>query len=49
MDDDRIAIFDLTIEDDEVKVVEERHYRLVPSSEIEPEDLETYRRLGANH
>lgn len=43
MDDDRIAMFELTIENDEVKVVDEKHYKLVPASKISPEDLATYR------
>jgi hypothetical protein len=44
MESDVIAMFELTVVDDEVRVVEERHYRLVPASEISPEDLETMRR-----
>jgi hypothetical protein len=43
MGDDRIAMFELTIESDEIKVVDEKHYLLVPSSEISPEDLQAYR------
>jgi hypothetical protein len=42
MRDGVIAMFELTIERGEVKVVEERHYRLVPSSEIASEDLQLY-------
>jgi hypothetical protein len=30
MSEGRIALFELTVEDDTVKIVEERHYRLVP-------------------
>jgi len=37
-----IAMFELTLQRGEVKVVEERHYRLVPSSEIGGEDLRLY-------
>jgi hypothetical protein len=44
MADDLIATFELTIVEDEVKIVEERHYRLVPSSDIGPRDLEIMRR-----
>jgi hypothetical protein len=44
MDADVIAMFELTIVKDSVRVVEERHYKLVPASEISPEDLETMRR-----
>jgi len=40
--DDLIAIFELTVEDDYVKVVEEKHYRLVPSDAITKDDLKTY-------
>lgn len=42
MSDDRIAMFELTIQDGEVKVVDEKHYRLVASSEINSEDLTSY-------
>jgi len=34
---------ELAVEDGQVKVVEERHYRLVPAGEIEVEDLMRYR------
>lgn len=34
MPDNRIAMFELTVEDDMVKVVEERHYKLVPASAL---------------
>ena len=43
MDADRIALFELTIEDDEVKVVDEKHYKLVPAKDISGEDLASYR------
>jgi hypothetical protein len=39
---DVIAMFELTIEGDEVKVFEEKHYRLVPSDQIQDEDLKLY-------
>ena len=42
MDDDLIALFELTVEYDEVKVVDERHYRLVPADQISTEDLRIY-------
>lgn len=38
----RIALFELAVEDDEIKIVEERHYRLVPAAEISPDDLRAY-------
>ncbi len=44
MDNDLIAIFELAVDDDEIKVVEEKHYRLVPASDISPKDLRLYRR-----
>jgi len=43
MEDDLIAIFELTVQDEQVKLVSEKHYRLVPSSEISSEDLNLYR------
>lgn len=43
MDDDRIAIFELTVEDDQVKIVDEKHYKLVPSESIGRADLAAYR------
>lgn len=42
MADDVIAMFELTIEGDDVKVLEEKHYRLVPSDQIQDEDLKLY-------
>ena len=35
MDDRVVALFELTQQDDEIKVVEERHYRLVPGDELD--------------
>lgn len=43
MDDDRIAIFELTVQDDQVRIVEERHYKLVTGT-VPAEDLTLYRR-----
>ena len=42
MDDDRIAMFELALENDEIKVVEEKHYKLVHASQISPVDLTAY-------
>ena len=39
---DLIAMFELTVDGDELKVVEERHYRLVPSDQISESDLQGY-------
>ena len=44
MSGDLIALFELTVEEDEVRVVEERHYRLVPSEQITAEELAAYAR-----
>lgn len=46
MADDAIAMFELTVADDRVRIVDERHYKLVPASEILPEDLEAMRRAN---
>ncbi len=42
MSDQRIALFELTIEDGSLKIVDERHYKLVASNEITAADLESY-------
>ena len=44
MDDDRIAIFELTLEGDQVRVVNETHYKLVPAEQISADDLHSYQR-----
>ena len=46
IDEDRIVLFELTRDDDEVKVVREKHYRLVPSAEITQDDLARYRDIA---
>ena len=38
-----VALFEVTEEDGEIKVVEERHYKLVPASDISPEELRKIR------
>jgi hypothetical protein len=38
----KIAMFELAVEDDRVVIVEEKHYRLVPSAEISTEELRAY-------
>lgn len=43
MDDEIIAMFELKIEDDELKVVEERHYKLVPATDLDQKELSNYR------
>lgn len=42
MSDDVIAMFELAVQQDELKIVEEKHYRLVPSGEISGDDLKLY-------
>jgi hypothetical protein len=42
MSEDRIAMFELALQDNEIRVAEEKHYRLVPSSNISKEDLRNY-------
>ena len=44
LDDDAIAMFELGLEDDEVRVLEERHYRLVPADQITSSELQHYNR-----
>ena len=44
--DDLIAMFEMTMQDDAIKVVQEKHYRLVPASEVTPEDLARYRNIA---
>lgn len=43
MADDLIAMFELKVENDELKVVEERHYKLVLSAELVVNELSNYR------
>ncbi|CAD5373255.1 Endonuclease [Rubrivivax sp. A210] len=40
---DQIALFELTIDDDEIRLVEERHYKLVPSFELDRGEITAYR------
>lgn len=42
MSEDRIAMFELTVHDGEIKVIDEKHYKLVPASCISAEDLRQY-------
>lgn len=37
-----VAMFELTLEGEEVRVVEERHYRLVPATNIDPKAIRDY-------
>ncbi len=43
MSDNKIALFELTVNDDgDVQIIEERHYYLVSFSEISASELATY-------
>lgn len=42
MDAQVIALFELVLQDDEIKVVEERHYRLVPAKKLDPTTIRNY-------
>lgn len=41
-----IAMFELVLQGDELKVADEKHYRLVPACSITKEDLETMAQLS---
>jgi hypothetical protein len=43
MDDSRIAMFELTVEDDRVLIVDEKHYKLAPADSISTDELIAYR------
>jgi hypothetical protein len=43
MSEERIAMFELTVAKDLVKVVEERHYKLVPASDLDQNAVRNYR------
>ena len=43
MDDDKVAMFELAVENDQVVVVDEKHYRLVPADMIERGAVTNYR------
>ena len=40
-----IALFELTREGEEIRIVKEKHYRLVPADQIDSEDLRRYQTL----
>lgn len=46
MADNVIALFELTVQGTEMVVVSEQHYKLVPSSEITPQDKKIYSRMS---
>lgn len=43
MENEVIALFELTLQDGEIKVVEERHYRLVPAKKLNRDMIRDYR------
>ena len=43
MEDEIVALFELTLQDDEIKVVDERHYRLVPAKQLDQKAIRDYR------
>lgn len=47
MTDGVIALFELTVQDDQVRVLRESHYQLVPGGDITDEDRAIYRRAAA--
>lgn len=44
MEDNLICLFELTIQNKEIRVASERHYRLVSGGEISGDDLKEYRK-----
>jgi hypothetical protein len=43
MEDGVVALFELTVQDKEVKVVDERHYQLVPADQLDKEAICNYK------
>lgn len=43
MDDEIVALFELTLQDGEIKVVDEKHYRLVPAKKLDQAAIRDYR------
>ena len=43
LDNDVVALFELTLRGGEIRVVEERHYRLVPADQLDGEAIRSYR------
>jgi hypothetical protein len=46
--DDTVVLFELTMENDQIRVVEEKHYRLTPGDEISAADLASYAARSAS-
>jgi hypothetical protein len=45
MEDGVIALFELTLRGEQVKIVEERHYQLVPAEDLDQQAIRSYRDL----
>jgi hypothetical protein len=43
MDGGVVALFELTLQDDEIRVVDERHYRLVPADQLDRDAIRNYK------
>jgi hypothetical protein len=43
MEDNVVSLFELTLQNDEIKVVEERHYKLVPAKKLDQVAIRDYR------
>jgi hypothetical protein len=43
MNEGIVALFELTVQDETVRVVEEKHYRLVPASRLASKAIRDYR------
>ena len=43
MSDERVAMFELALQDDTIKVVDEKHYKLVPASALDRQAILNYR------
>jgi hypothetical protein len=43
MSNERVAMFELGVQNDIVKVIEERHYKLVPAAALDPTEVRSYR------
>jgi hypothetical protein len=43
MEDDKVAMFELAVSENQVVVVEEKHYKLVPAEAIDREAVLSYR------
>ena len=44
MDEDVVALIELTLQKNEIRVVDERHYRLVPATDLDPDSIRNYDR-----